>query len=93
MNAALSSTIGTAAGTDGKSNEDAAAAIAAELQDQSPTGEPEAIIEFADVLTVLLHWGWGAKREPWELEERVVLGEYFSTRKLPKRVAKVGKNS
>jgi hypothetical protein len=33
-----------------------------------------AIEEFSDIIMIRLGWDWGAPKELWQLEERVVLG-------------------
>lgn len=40
----------------------------------------QSIEQLGDVLSCFLGWGWGAPREVWKIEERVVLGECFNPR-------------
>jgi hypothetical protein len=41
---------------------------------------PNATVEtFSDILIVQLQWSYGAKKEPWQIEERVALGELLGS--------------
>ncbi|KAK6907823.1 hypothetical protein I203_101824 [Kwoniella mangroviensis CBS 8507] len=41
--------------------------------------QQQSLIELGDILTVMLEWGSGAKREVWKLEERVVLDRFMKS--------------
>lgn len=39
------------------------------------SSSPESIVEFGDTLGVLVKWTYGAERDMWNMQERIVLGE------------------
>nr|XP_019050735.1 hypothetical protein I302_01176 [Kwoniella bestiolae CBS 10118]OCF29665.1 hypothetical protein I302_01176 [Kwoniella bestiolae CBS 10118] len=41
--------------------------------------QQQSLIELGDILTVMLDWAHGAKREVWKLEERVVLDRFMKS--------------